>query len=178
MGLAELGDKTMLLALALAVKYRPSTVLIGLFTATALLMLLPVAVGGFVFEIVPVSLLGAISGVIFIAFGLWMFIGNEEEEGDEELKTRFGPLATVIITFVLAEFGDKTQLATVPLAAKYGNSLVLVWLGATLGMAGVNVAGIFIGNKLREKIDRRLIEKAAGSLFILFGVVLLAGAAL
>ena len=177
--LAELGDKTMLLTLALATRYRLVTVLSGVFLATGLLMLLPVVVGRFVYEIIPEYVVGAAAGIIFIAFGVWMLKeDDDDDDNEEEVKSRFGPFATVFLTFLLAEFGDKTQLATIPLAVKYSTSLGMVWLGATLGMVGVNAGGIVLGNRLGEKMDSEVVEKAAGVLFIIFGLVFLAGALL
>ncbi len=168
--LAELGDKTQLLAMALATRYRISTVLSGVVVATALLMLLAVGVGQFLFYLIPVDLMRTLAGIAFIAFGLWVLKDDDDDGGG--MNTPFNPFLTVFLTFLLAEFGDKTQLATVPLAATT-SSAAMVWAGATLGMLSANGTGVVFGNRLRERVSPGLIKKMAAALFIIFGILFL-----
>jgi putative Ca2+/H+ antiporter (TMEM165/GDT1 family) len=168
--LAELGDKTQLLTMALATRYRLSTVLPGVVLATGLLMLLAVGVGQFVYYLIPVWLVKALAGMVFLGFGVWILKGDDDD--DEGFKTGFSPFATVFLTFLLAELGDKTQLAVIPLAATTPNT-PLVWAGATLGMISANGLGILFGNHLGGRVQEELIKKIAAVLFMLFGVFFL-----
>ncbi len=167
---AELGDKTQLLTMALSAKYDLRTVLSGVFVATAVLMLMPVALGGFLGSLIPLSYVQFFSGVLFILFGVWIFFSGEED--GEDRGRGVNPFLFVTSAFFLAEFGDKTQLATVALAVKFG-SFWQVWFGATLGMVFANCLGIVVASRLKDGLPRELIEKVASVVFVLFGVLTL-----
>lgn len=169
--LAEMGDKTQLLAMAFATRFRASTVLWAVLFATALNHLLAVAVGSCLTAVIPLQYVRLAAAISFVGFGLWTIRGDEL--ADEEKKDRFGPFWTVAIAFFLAEMGDKTQLATVALAAKY-ETIVPVWLGTTTGMMIADAIGIVVGIVLGKKIPERTVKWIAAAVFILFGLAGLA----
>ena len=111
----------------------------------------------------------AIAAISFIFFGLWTIRGDKLD-GEDNKKTRFGPVITVAIAFFLAEMGDKTQLATVALAAKY-NDLIPVWMGTTAGMMVANAFGILVGVTLGKKIPEKAVKWFSAVIFIFFGFV-------
>lgn len=134
--LAELGDKTQLLALALACRYRAWQVLVGIFAATLLIHLLSTAVGELVGGLVPRLWLSIATGILFIGFGIWTLRGEKDDEADAAARAgRFGPIVTVGIAFFLAELGDKTQIMTMSIAADPAAVL------RTLGAAGPAISG-------------------------------------
>jgi len=173
-GLAELGDKTQILTLALAAKYPMEKVIYGIFSATAALMFIAVLFGGMIHKIIPMIFISIFAGAFFIIYGLIMIspIKKEEEgtRGKEKIIKSKDPFWIVFGSFFLAEIGDKTQLATFALTAKY-SSPVQVWIGATLGMVMVNLFGILIGNVLRNYLPERMVNYLSGGIFILFGAL-------
>lgn len=170
--LAELGDKTQLLTMAFATRYKARDVLTSVFAASALLMLLAVAVGRTLYILIPASLLQLIAGVLFLLFAFWILFFDDEEEKGLPDKT---PFLAIFGAFVLAELGDKTQLAAMVLTVKY-NLLFEVWAGATLGMFAANGIGIFAGSRMRAHLPQKLIKQVAAGLFFVFGAVTLYGA--
>ena len=166
--LAEMGDKTQLLAMAFAAKYSAFQVLIAVFIATLLNHALAVALGRFLSTLIPLDIVSFIAAVSFIIFGLWTIKGDKLE-GEDSRTSRFGPVLTVAIAFFLAEMGDKTQLATISLAVEYRNA-VYVLLGTTLGMITADAIGIVLGIVMRKHIPDRAIKWFAASVFILFGL--------
>ena len=173
-GIAELGDKTQLLTMALAAKYPMEKVIYGICSATAALMLIAVLVGEIIQKFVPMLFISILAGAFFIIYGLIIIapIKNEEENkevSNSKIKSN-EPFWIVFGSFFLAEIGDKTQLATFAMTAKYG-SPVQIWLGATLGMVLVNLFGILIGNVLRNYLPEKMIKYLTGGLFILFGAL-------
>lgn len=204
--LAELGDKTQLLALALACRYKVWQVLVGIFVATLAIHLLSTLAGQLVGDFIPKFWLSIVTGLLFIGFGVWTLRG--EKEGDEDAPAgRFGPILTVGIAFFLAELGDKTQIMTITIAADPAavlrtlgsagpaisgalRSMGLtpegltgaqtfwgVWLGSTVGMMIADGIAIVVGAVLGKKLPEKLITRISGAIFILFGVATL-GAAL
>lgn len=170
---SEMGDKTQLLALVLAVRFKkPWTILLGVFIATVLNHALAAYAGGWISSLVAPTTLKWLLALLFFVFAFWILIPDKEEE----LKSvgQWGALTTTIVTFFMAEMGDKTQLATIALGARYSN-LVLVTLGTTLGMIGSNALAIFLGEKLLKKIPMQWIRRFACLLFILFGLGILIG---
>lgn len=165
---AEMGDKTQLLAMAFAAKYNAYKVLIAVFIATGLINTFSVLVGRFLTTVVPVELISLIAALSFIVFGLWN-LHDDKIEGEDRRRSRFGPIATVAIAFFLAEMGDKTQLATISLAIKYGNALAVL-AGATIAMVAANAIGIGAGTVLRRYVSERSIKVFSSVLFILFGL--------
>ncbi len=164
--LAEMGDKTQLLAMAFACKFRWQTVMWGVFVATAANHLLAAAAGSYLASIVPLYYIKTAAAVSFIIFGLWTIRGDTLE--DEDRKYTFSPFWTVTIAFFMAEMGDKTQLATIALAVEY-NTIITVWMGTTLGMIISNGFGIIVGNVMGKHIPERAIKWGAALIFIAFG---------
>lgn len=166
--LAEMGDKTQLLGMAFATRYRWQTVLWGVFVATVLNHLFAVVVGNYITNFIPLNVVQIIAAVSFIVFGLWTIRGDQLEGEDRDRS--MSPFWTVTIAFFIAEMGDKTQLATIALAAKF-HAIVPVWLGTTLGMMVANAIGIWIGVVLGKQIPERLVKWGASLIFILFGLI-------
>ncbi len=164
--LAEMGDKTQLLAMAFACKFKWQTVMWGVFVATAANHLLAASAGNYLAAIVPLVYIKIAAAVSFIIFGLWTIRGDTLE--GEEKRYNFGPFWTVTIAFFMAEMGDKTQLATIALAVEY-NTIITVWMGTTLGMMISNGFGIIVGNVMGKHIPERAIKWAAALVFIAFG---------
>ncbi len=176
---AEMGDKTQLVALAFATRYRFRDVIGGIFAATLLVHLFSVVAGQFLGVLIPFRYILVLAGLSFIGFGIWTLKGDELE-GEQHKNSRFGPLLTVTVAFFLAELGDKTQLATISLAAKYSvptiskySSFIQVWLGSTLGMVVADALAIVTGIVLGKKLPEKLIKWTSASIFIIFGVLTL-----
>lgn len=169
--LAEMGDKTQLLAMAFATRYKAAQVMAGVFAATVFNHALAVAVGNYIthFEEAQAWIQG-IAALSFIFFGLWTIRGDKLE-GEENRKTRFGPVMTVAIAFFIAELGDKTQLATIALAARYPASPLGILAGTTTGMLIADGIGIIVGVVMCRKIPERTIKLVSAGVFMLFGIL-------
>jgi len=169
--LAEMGDKTQLLAMAFATKYKASKVMIGVFLATVLNHALAVAVGNYIttFEAGQAWIQG-IAALSFIFFGLWTIRGDKLE-GEENRTTKYGAIATVAIAFFIAEMGDKTQLATISIAAKFPANPIGILMGTTTGMLIADAIGIVIGVVMCKKIPEKTIKLVSAGVFILFGFI-------
>ncbi|WP_371360837.1 TMEM165/GDT1 family protein [Sporomusa malonica] len=165
--LAEMGDKTQLLAMAFATRYKWQTVMWGVFVATILNHLFAVVVGSYLTHFIPMNYIQIAAAISFIIFGLWTIRGDELNGEDKASKR--SPFWTVAIAFFIAEMGDKTQLATVALAAQF-NAIVPVWLGTTTGMMVADGIGIIIGIVLGKRIPERAVKWFAAIIFILFGL--------
>jgi putative Ca2+/H+ antiporter (TMEM165/GDT1 family) len=170
--LAEMGDKTQLLAMAFASRYRWQTVMWGVFAATLLNHLFAVLAGNWLTHLVPMHYIQIAASASFIIFGLWTIRGDSLN--NEDKRFNFSPFWTVSIAFFFAEMGDKTQLATVALAAKY-MSIIPVWFGTTTGMLIADAIGIIIGIVLGKKIPERFVKWFAAIIFIIFGLLGLYG---
>ncbi|WP_151709820.1 TMEM165/GDT1 family protein [Acinetobacter brisouii] len=173
---SELGDKTQLLALLLAARFRkPIPILIAILAATTLNHGLSAVLGQWLTQIVPQSVMIWILSLGFIAMAIWMLIPDSIDEEDDGIAKwqRFGVFGATFILFFLAEIGDKTQIATVALAAQF-NSVFLVMLGTTVGMMLADGPAVFIGNKLADKLPIPLIHKFGAFIFLAVGVVTLA----
>jgi putative Ca2+/H+ antiporter (TMEM165/GDT1 family) len=171
--LAEMGDKTQLLAMAFASRYRWQTVMFAVFVATLLNHLFAVALGSFLTNIVPLQYIQIAAAASFIFFGLWTLRGDELN--DEDKRFKYSPFWTVAIAFFIAEMGDKTQLATVALATRF-DSIIQIWLGTTCGMMIADALGIIVGIVLGKKIPERIVKWFAALVFIIFGILGLYGA--
>lgn len=167
--LAELGDKTQLVALTLATRYRARVVLAGVFVATLIVHVISVALGGLAGELLPIAVVRFVAGLAFIAFGLWTLRGDTLEEDGSRPQRIASPFWLVTTTFFLAEFGDKTMLSTVTLAA--GRSPVPVWLGSTAGMVLSDGLAIMVGQLLGTRLPERAIQTCAALVFFGFGLV-------
>jgi len=170
--LAEMADKTQLLAMAFASRYRWQTVMWGVFVATLANHLFAVLLGSYLTSIVPLQYIQVAASASFIIFGLWTLRGDKLD--NEDKRFNFSPFWTVAIAFFFAEMGDKTQLATIALATKY-SSIIQVWLGTTSGMLIADAIGIIFGIVLGKKIPERAIKWFAAMIFIFFGVAGLYG---
>lgn len=166
--LAEMGDKTQLLAMAFATRYNWKTVMAGVFVATIFNHFMAVAVGSYLNEFIPMDVIQLAASISFIIFGLWTIRGDKLDGEDKE--TGRSPFWTVAIAFFLAEMGDKTQLATVALAAQF-HTIIPVWMGTTAGMMIADGFGVIVGNVLGKRIPERTVKWAAAGIFILFGLV-------
>ncbi|PKM82942.1 MAG: hypothetical protein CVU89_02060 [Firmicutes bacterium HGW-Firmicutes-14] len=178
--MAEMGDKTQLVALAFATRYRLRDVIGGIFAATLLIHFFSVIIGQFMGQIIPLVYIKFIAGASFIGFGIWTLRGDELDGADEKV-TRFSPFMTVAAAFFLAELGDKTQLATISLAASYGSTtaayystFIQVWLGSTLGMVIADGLAIVIGIVLGRRLPEKIIKWVSAAIFISFGILTLA----
>ncbi len=166
--LAEMGDKTQLLAMAFATRYSAWKVLTAVFLATVINHGLAVAVGHYLTVIIPLEIISLAAAFSFILFGLWTIRGDTLENEDKK-ESRFGPIVTVGVAFFLAEMGDKTQLATISLAVEYQN-MAGVLMGTTLGMITADAIGIIIGIVLRKHIPEKTIKWISAVIFVLFGL--------
>ena len=172
--LAEIGDKTQLLALVLAAKYRrPVPIILGILAATLLNHALAGVVGAWLSAVIGPVAMRWILGVSFIAMALWTLIPDKYEEASER-PPRFGVFGTILIAFFLLEMGDKTQIATVALAAQY-SSLVAVVAGTTVGMLLANVPAVLLGEVAARKLPMRLVHSVAAAIFLVLGVLVLVG---
>ena len=166
--LAELGDKSMLLALAFASKYPAKTVLSGVFCATAINHLLVVLLGSYIINFFHADNITLFCSLAFLGFGIWTLRGDSLEEGDFGTQKKT-PFLTVATAFFISEMGDKTQLATLTLATEY-QPWVLVWLGSTIGMVLADAVGIIAGVALGKKIPENTIKYVSGGIFIFTGL--------
>jgi Ca2+/H+ antiporter, TMEM165/GDT1 family len=166
--LAEMGDKTQLLAMAFASRYKWQTVMWGVFVATLVNHLLAVVAGNYLTRLIPLSYIQIAAAASFILFGLWTLRGDTLE--GEDKRFNYSPFWTVAVAFFFAEMGDKTQLATVALATQY-QSIVAIWFGTTSGMLVADAIGIIVGIVLGKRIPERFIKWFSAIIFIAFGVI-------
>ncbi|MEY1660754.1 TMEM165/GDT1 family protein [Isoalcanivorax beigongshangi] len=170
--IGEIGDKTQLLSFALAQRYRaPWAILAGVILATLINHGLSAWFGSWLAGLISMFWLTVILGIGFIGLGLWMLVPDGEEELDQ--KRRMGPFVAAFVLFFLAEIGDKTQIATVALAARYSTDMLWVLAGSTLGMVLVNAPVIWLGALLSNGVWQRRIHMLSAALFVTMGVVTL-----
>ena len=173
--LGEMGDKTQLLAMLLAVRFkRPLPIVLGILAATLVNHAAAGAVGGWVASALGPQILRWVIGLSFIGMALWMLVPDKLEEGDTRIA-RYGVFVTTAIAFFLAEMGDKTQIATVALAARY-HDLVAVVAGTTLGMLIADVPAVFVGDKLAKRVPMKLVHGIAAAIFLILGLLTLLNA--
>ncbi len=174
--LGEMGDKTQLLAMLLAVKFRrPLPIVLGILVATLFNHATAGLVGAWVARALGADLLRLVIGVSFIAMAAWMLVPDKIEDDEAGGPQRFGVFGTTLIAFFLAEMGDKTQIATAVLAARF-DSLAAVVVGTTLGMLIADVPVVFAGQLAADRIPFKAVRIAAAALFAALGVwVLIAG---
>lgn len=172
--LAEIGDKTQLLAFILAAKFRkPTPIILGILVATLANHAFAGAVGAWITSVISAEALRWILGLSFIGMAVWTLIPDKFDEDDAKLA-RLGVFGTTLIAFFLAEMGDKTQVATVALAAQY-QALVSVIAGTTLGMMIANVPAVLLGDRIAHRMPVRLVHTVAAGIFALLGILTLAG---
>jgi len=172
---AEIGDKTQLLSFVLAARLRkPGAIIAGIFVATVLNHALAGSVGVWLAQMISPQWLPWITGMVFIAFGLWTL--HPDSLDDDPKMHRAGAFVTTTIAFFIAEMGDKTQLATVALGAQFQGALVAVVMGTTIGMMLANVPAVLIGGKLAQRLPLTAIRWIAAALFIATGALTIWGA--
>ena len=170
---AELGDKSQLMALTFATRFKPVTVLIGITVATAIVHLASVGIGYGLHAALPTGWISLIAGLAFLGFGAWTLRGDKltEEERQKAEKTTTSAVVAVGVAFFLAELGDKTMLATITLATKYG--WFGTWLGSTLGMVAADALAILVGRLLGRHLPEKAIRYGAAVLFAISGLWLI-----
>jgi len=174
--LAEIGDKTQLLAFILAARFKkPLPIIAGILCATLVNHGLAGALGAWITSAVSPQMLRWVLGASFLAMAVWTMIPDKIEEEETRVASKLGVFGATLITFFLAEMGDKTQIATVAMAAHYANPLLVV-AGTTLGMLVADVPAVFVGDKLAAKIPMKLVHSIAAAIFALLGVATLLGA--
>jgi putative Ca2+/H+ antiporter (TMEM165/GDT1 family) len=174
--LAEMGDKTQLLALILAVRFRqPWPIVLGILVATLANHAMAGAVGTWVTTLMGPELLHWVLGASFLVMAAWMLIPDRmEDEGETGQAPRLGVFGTTVLAFFLAEMGDKTQIATIMLAAQY-HAFVWVVAGTTLGMMLANAPVVWLGERMTRKIPLRMVHLVSALIFAAIGLVTLIG---
>ena len=174
--LAEMGDKTQLLALVLAARFRkPWPIVLGIFAATIVNHALAGAVGAWVTHWLGPTTLRWILGGSFIAMAIWMLIPDKLDDEETGNSSHFGVFGTTAVAFFLAEMGDKTQIATVMLAARFVHDYVWVVAGTTLGMMLANAPVVFLGERIMRRVPIKLVHGISAVIFLVLGVVMIAG---
>lgn len=174
--LAEIGDKTQLLAFLLATRFKkPLPIIAGILVATVFNHALAGALGAWITAVLSPDILRWVLGLSFIAMAVWTMIPDKIEDEEMQVAKKFGVFGATLITFFLAEMGDKTQIATVAMAAHYP-SPVLVVIGTTLGMLIADVPAVFIGDRFAARIPMKLVHGIAAAMFAAMGIATLFGA--
>ena len=174
--LAEIGDKTQLLAFILAARFKkPVPIILGILAATIVNHGLAGALGAWITATLTPEVLRWVLGLSFIGMAIWTLIPDKIEEEETRIAGKFGVFGATLVTFFLAEMGDKTQIATVAMAAHYATPLLVV-IGTTLGMLIADVPAVFIGDKLANRIPMKLVHSIAAGIFALLGIATLLGA--
>ena len=171
--LAEIGDKTQLLAFILAARFKkPLPIIAGILCATLINHGLAGALGTWITSVANPGAMRWVLGLSFIGMAIWTLIPDKIEEEETQAANRLGVFGATFITFFLAEMGDKTQIATVALAAHYAAPVAVV-AGTTLGMLVADVPAVFIGNKFAARIPMRLVHSIAAGIFAVMGLLTL-----
>jgi putative Ca2+/H+ antiporter (TMEM165/GDT1 family) len=174
--LAEIGDKTQLLAFILAARFKkPLPIIAGILCATLINHGLAGALGSWITASISPQVLRWVLGASFLAMAAWTLIPDKIEDEETQVANKLGVFGATFVTFFLAEMGDKTQIATVALAAHYASAWMVV-AGTTLGMLIADVPAVFVGDKLAAKIPMKLVHGIAAAIFAALGVATLAGA--
>jgi Ca2+/H+ antiporter, TMEM165/GDT1 family len=171
---AELGDKSQLMAMTFAARYRAITILIAITAATALVHLFSVLLGAAVGVALPTKAISVVAGLAFLVFAAWTLRGDklDDDESARAAQSTKSVFFTVALAFFLAELGDKTMLATITLATD--NGLVGTWIGSTLGMVAADALAIVVGQQLGARLPERAVKIGAAITFVVFGLLLIA----
>jgi putative Ca2+/H+ antiporter (TMEM165/GDT1 family) len=171
---AELGDKSQLMALTFATRFKALPILIGITIATAAVHAVSVLIGVVIGAALPTKAISIVAGIAFLGFAAWTFRGDEldDDEAAKAQRSNRSAIVAASVAFFLAELGDKTMLATITLATKEG--AFGTWLGSTLGMVAADALAIVVGQQLGARLPERAIRIGASILFLVFGVLLLA----
>ncbi len=173
--LAEIGDKTQLLAFFLAARFKkPIPIIAGILLATIVNHGMAGALGAWITNTISPDILRWALGASFIGMSIWTLIPDKIEEEETQIASKLGVFGATLITFFLAEMGDKTQIATIALAAHYAAPLMVV-IGTTLGMLIADVPAVFVGDRLAAKIPMKLVHSIAAAIFALLGIATLLG---
>jgi len=173
--LAEIGDKTQLLAFLLAARFKkPLPIIAGIFIATIFNHGLAGALGAWITSLLTPEVLRWVLGLSFLGMAAWTLVPDKIEDDETNIASRFGVFGATLVTFFLAEMGDKTQVATVAMAAHYPDPLMVV-AGTTLGMLVADVPAVFAGDKLAAKIPLKLVHGVAAAMFAGLGLATLLG---
>jgi putative Ca2+/H+ antiporter (TMEM165/GDT1 family) len=176
--LAEIGDKTQLLAFVLAARFRkPVPIILGILVATLANHGLAGALGAWITSQVSAQTLRWALGVSFLAMAAWTLVPDAIEDEETTVAQRFGVFGATLVTFFLAEMGDKTQVATIALAVKFGSPLLVV-AGTTLGMLIADVPAVFVGERFSSRIQMKLVHGIAAAIFAALGIAALLGVGL
>ena len=168
--IAEMGDKTQILAMAFATRFPVKKVLLGIFLGSLLNHGLAVMFGSYISNFIPINTIQIVAGFAFVLFSLWTLMSDsDEDDEDEKQKSKFGPVVTVALAFFIGELGDKTQLTAITLATDAAYPLVIL-AGTVLGMIFTGGIGIIVGKKLGDKIPEFTIKIIAASVFMFFGI--------
>ncbi|MFZ9303675.1 MAG: TMEM165/GDT1 family protein [Steroidobacteraceae bacterium] len=174
--LAEIGDKTQLLAFILAARFKkPLPIILGILVATLVNHGIAGALGAWITATISPEILRWVLGLSFIGMAIWTLVPDKIEDEETQIAQRLGVFGATLVTFFFAEMGDKTQIATVAMAAHYATP-VLVVIGTTLGMLIADVPAVFVGDKLASRIPMRLVHAVAAMIFALLGIATLLGA--
>jgi Ca2+/H+ antiporter, TMEM165/GDT1 family len=174
--LAEIGDKTQLLAFILAARFKkPVPIILGILAATVVNHGLAGALGAWITASIAPDTLRWLLGLSFIGMAVWTMIPDKIEEDETRIAQRLGIFGTTLITFFLAEMGDKTQIATIAMAAHYAAPLTVV-IGTTLGMLIADVPAVFVGDRLASRIPMKWVHATAAAIFAVLGAATLLGA--
>ena len=169
---AEMGDKSQLMALAFAARYRALPILVGITIATGVVHAISVVIGAVVGVALPTRLISLLAGLAFFAFAAWTLRGDtlDDDEADKAGRSVRSAVAAAAAAFFLAELGDKTMLATITLATTEG--VVGTWIGSTLGMVAADALAILVGQQLGARLPERAVKVGAAASFVLFGLIL------
>jgi putative Ca2+/H+ antiporter (TMEM165/GDT1 family) len=171
--LAEIGDKTQLLAFILAARFKkPLPIIAGILVATLINHGLAGALGAWITSVVSPDIMRWVLGGSFIGMAIWTLIPDKIEEEETQVAKQLGVFGATLVTFFLAEMGDKTQIATVALAAHYGTPLLVI-AGTTLGMLLADVPAVFVGNTFATRIPMKLVHSIAAGIFAVMGLLTL-----
>lgn len=167
---AEMGDKTQIIAMTFATQYKATKVLIGVMIGVALNHGLAIILGAYLSNVIPLNTVQIVAGGLFILFGLWALKEDKDDEEESKRKVSFGPIVTVALAFFIGELGDKTQLTAMTLATDATYPLFILF-GTILGMIATSGLGIFVGSKIGDKIPEFTLKIVSSSVFIFFGVL-------
>ncbi|WP_327108587.1 TMEM165/GDT1 family protein [Nonomuraea glycinis] len=173
---AELGDKSQLMAMTFATRFKMWPVIAGITIATTAVHLVSVAVGGLIGDALPTTAISVVAGLAFLGFAAWTLRGDEltDEEAEKAKRTTRNAIIAVTVAFFLAELGDKTMLATITLATQHG--WLGTWIGSTVGMVAADALAIVVGRMLGKHLPEKAIRYGAAAAFAIFGIVLLVDA--
>lgn len=166
--IAEMADKTQFMIMALTNRFRLKTILCGMISGICIIAGLSVLAGDIIGDLIPVSVIKICGGIMFLAFGLWNLRQSKDEEDTHHVGSSL-PVLSIAVSFILAELGDKTQLATVALAADHMQDHLPIFLGSALGLIMANLVGIFAGKFLFSRLSEDHVKLLSSFCFFFFG---------